>query len=84
MERCHLSHSKTNVILLSGFFLNEMIRHHQLPVNLIFISERPGFGFYEAIFRLFRISEQNGRYIIVGEGLHFYMCKTFMQYKIIV
>jgi hypothetical protein len=36
-----------------GFFLDEMISHNQLPLNLIFISELPGFGFYEAIFRLF-------------------------------
>jgi hypothetical protein len=44
----------------TGFFLNETISHHQLPLNLILISERPGFGFYEAIFRLFRIQEQMG------------------------
>jgi hypothetical protein len=66
----------------SGLFLNETISHHQLPLNLIFISERPGFWFFEAIFRLFRIQEQNGLYVITGEGLPLYMCKIFIQFKI--
>jgi hypothetical protein len=66
------------------FFLNEIISHHQLPLNLICISEQPGFGFYEAIFRLFHIQEHNRLYVIIGEGLHLYMCKIFIQYIIIV
>jgi hypothetical protein len=39
----------------TGFFPNELISHHQPPLNLIFISEQTGSGFYEAIFRLFII-----------------------------
>jgi hypothetical protein len=67
------------VILIGGFFLDEMISHKQLPLNLIFISEQPGFGFYEAIFRFFRVQEQKGLYVITGDCLLFYMCKGDTQ-----
>jgi hypothetical protein len=50
-------------------------RSQPTSLDLIFISELPGFGFHEAIFRLYALQEQNGLYLIGGEGLLLYKCK---------